>query len=228
MRPNTRKRSKTTSGKVMAAAAALTLGAGGLVVVNVYASAHETSGGNTVKQSQGGVGRAAASEASTIDCPDVGSGLRQVPDQARAEVDRELAALDTQISEAYRRLQSSARAIQQDSGFANNAIMNPLKDKRVATIDRIAVAIGRQGDKPQGLGALAACTLRASGTQDGTGNGQEQGQGEGEGQEQGGGQGQPADGGQVAGNGPVAADFVDITSVKPNVTPPHVVVKPQW
>ncbi|MER6136283.1 DUF1996 domain-containing protein [Streptomyces sp. NPDC001815] len=221
MRPNTRKRSKTTSGKVMAAAAALTLGAGGLVVVNVYASAHETSGGNTVKQSQGGVGRAAAPAASTIDCPDVGSGLRQVPDQARAEVDRELAALDTQISEAYRRLQSSARAIQQDSGFANNAIMNPLKDKRVATIDRIVVAIGRQGDKPQGLGSLAACTLRAPGNQDGTGNGQEQGQGEGEGQEQGGGQGQPADGGQVAGNGPVAADFVDITSVQPNVAPPR-------
>ncbi|MDO0917304.1 DUF1996 domain-containing protein [Streptomyces sp. DT2A-34] len=225
MRRNTRKRSKTTGGKVIAAAAALTLGAGGLVVVNVYASAHETSGANTVKRSsQGGTGQAAASEASTIDCPDVGSRLQQVPDQARVEVDKQLALLDSQISEAYQRLQSSTRAIEQDSDFADNAIMGPLKDKRVATIDRIAIAIGRVGDRPQGLESLAACTLRASGSQNDAGDnqngGQEQGQEDGQGQEQGNGQGQPAGGGQ-AGNGPVAADFVDITTVQPNVTAPR-------
>lgn len=224
MRRNTRKRSKTTGGKAIAAAAALTLGAGGLVAVNVYASAHETSGGNTVKQSpQGATGQAAVSEASTIDCPDVGSRLQQVPDQARAEVDRELAALDSQVSEAYQRLQSSTRAIQQDNSFASNAIIVPLEDKRAATIDRISTAIGRAGTEPQGLEALAACTLRASGNQSDTGgneNGQEQGQENGQGQEQDNGQGQPANGSQ-AGNGPVAADFVDITSVKPNVTAPR-------
>ncbi|WP_405541458.1 DUF1996 domain-containing protein [Streptomyces phaeochromogenes] len=224
MRRNTRKRSKTTGGKAIAAAAALTLGAGGLVAVNVYASAHETSGGNTVKQSpQGATGQAAVSEASTIDCPDVGSRLQQVPDQARAEVDRELAALDSQVSEAYQRLQSSTRAIQQDKSFASNAIIVPLEDKRAATIDRISTAIGRAGTEPQGLEALAACTLRASGNQSDTGgneNGQEQGQENGQGQEQDNGQGQPANGSQ-AGNGPVAADFVDITSVKPNVTAPR-------
>jgi hypothetical protein len=199
---NTRKRSKTTGGKVIAAAAALTLGAGGLVVVNVYASAHETSDGNTVKRSsQGGTGQAAVPEVSTIDCPDVGNRLEQVPDQARAEVDKQLALLDSQISEAYQRLRSSTRAIQQDGGFADNAIMSPLKDKRVATIDRIAIAIGRVGDRPQGLEALAACTLRASGNQGDTDDDQNGGQ---------------------AGNGPVAADFVDITTVPPNVTEPRV------
>ncbi|ANS70203.1 secreted protein [Streptomyces lincolnensis] len=210
---NTRKRSKTTGGKVMAAAAALTLGAGGLVVVNVYASAHESSGGNAVKRSsqgssQGGTGQAAASEASTIDCPDVGNGLRQVPDQARAEVDKQLALLDTQISEAYQRLRSSTRALQQDGNFANNAIMGPLKDKRVATIDRIATAMGRAGDRPQGLESLAACTLRASGNQSDTGGNQSD-------------TGDDQNGGQ-AGNGPVAADFVDITTVQPNVTAPRM------
>ncbi|MGR4852747.1 DUF1996 domain-containing protein [Streptomyces sp. LARHCF252] len=189
---NTRKRSKSRGGKVIAAAAALMLGAGGLVVVNVYASAHETSGGNTVKRSSpGGTGQASASDASTIGCPDVGSRLRQVPGQARAEVDRQLALLDSQISEAYQRLRSSTRAIQQDSAFTENAIMGPLKDKRVATIDRIALAIGRAGDRPRGLESLAACTLRAAGNQ------------------------------SDAGNGPVAADFVDITTVRPNVTAPR-------
>ncbi|KMS68814.1 hypothetical protein ACM01_37580 [Streptomyces viridochromogenes] len=222
MRRNTRKRSKTTGGKVLAAVTAVTLGAGGLVIVNVYASAHETSGGNTVKRSsQGGTGQAAASEAFTIECPDVGGRLQQVPDQARGEVDKQLALLDSQISEAYQRLQSSTRAIQQDSNFANNAIMGPLKDKRVATIDRISIAIGRVGNRPQGLESMAACTLRASGNQSDVGNNQDgsqgQGQENGQGEGQGNGQGQSAGGGQ-AGNGPVAADFVDITAVQPNVT----------
>jgi hypothetical protein len=40
-----------------------------------------------------------------------------------------------------------------------NAILGPLEDKRVATINRIATAIGRTADKPQGLDALAPCGL---------------------------------------------------------------------
>ena len=43
--------------------------------------------------------------------------------------------------------------------FIQNAILGPLADKRLATVNRIATAIGRQGVKPQGLGALATCTL---------------------------------------------------------------------
>ena len=43
--------------------------------------------------------------------------------------------------------------------FVQNAILGPLKDKRIATVNRIATAIGRTAAKPQGLDSLAACTL---------------------------------------------------------------------
>ncbi|MEV2190034.1 DUF1996 domain-containing protein [Streptomyces phaeochromogenes] len=212
------------------------LGGGGLVAANVYATASESG------QSQ--AGQVLASGAATIDCPDVGSQLTAVPDEAKAEVDKELALLDKQIAEAYQRLQQSTQAIQQDGAFAENSIMNPLKEKRAATIERIAIAVDRVGDRPQGLESFAACILRASGNQgeqsgdgqngeqggegqqqggenqdgqnqdEGQDNGQNQDNGQGQGDEQGDQEG--GNGGQ-AGNGPVAADFVDIKSVQPNV-----------
>jgi len=160
-----------------------------------------------------------SSGAATIDCPDVSSRMVAVPDGAQAEVDKELAALDQQIAEAYQRLQNSTQAIAQDSGFADSAIMNPLKEKRAATVERIAIAIDRVGDRPDGLEALAACTFRASGNQAGEENGQngdqdaDQGGDSQDGQDQGDQQG--GNGGQ-AGNGPVAEDFADITTVQPN------------
>ncbi|MCC3652217.1 DUF1996 domain-containing protein [Streptomyces sp. S07_1.15] len=196
MRRNTRKRSKAIR-RTTAAAAALALGAGGLVAANVYASAGESGSGAKPE----GARQVLASGDATIDCPDVGGELRAVPDRARKEVDKNLALLDQQVAEAYQRLQNSSRAIQQDRNFADNAIMGPLKAKRTATIDRIAIAIGRAADRPQGLEALAACTLRASGNQDGG--------------DQGGAGGQ-------AGNGPVAADFVDITTVQPTADKPRM------
>ncbi|MGX1547072.1 DUF1996 domain-containing protein [Streptomyces adustus] len=208
MRRNMRKRSKTTH-RAVAAAAGLALGAGGLIAVNVYASAHESGNGNSTKRaSQDQANQILAAGTTTINCPDVGAKLTSVPNQAREQVDKELALLDRQVAEAYQRLQTSAKAIQQDSNFANNAIMGPLKDKRVATIDRIAIAIGRSGPRPQGLESLAACALRDSGNQ-GQGQGQNQGNG-----------GQNGNAGQ-GGNGPVAADFVDITTVRPNVQNPR-------
>ncbi|MGW0846270.1 DUF1996 domain-containing protein [Streptomyces sp. NPDC002787] len=214
MRGNTRKRSKTTR-RAIAAVAATALGAGGLVAANVYASAGESGSGNTTKSSaQDQTNQTMAAGAATIDCPDVGSRLRQVPEQAKAEVGRQLALLDQQVADAYQRLQNSAQAIRQDGSFANNAIMGPLKDKRTATIDRIAIAIGRTADRPQGLESLAACTVRATGNQ--AGNGEDGENQNGQDQDPGNGQGEPAGGGQ-AGNGPVAADFVDITTVEPNV-----------
>ncbi|MCC5031760.1 DUF1996 domain-containing protein [Streptomyces sp. WAC 00631] len=200
MRRNTRKRSKAIR-RTTAAAAALALGAGGLVAANVYASAGE-SGSGTKK----GAPQALVSGAATIDCPDVGGELRNVPDRARKEVDKNLALLDQQVAEAYQRLQNESRSVQQDRGFADNAIMGPLKAKRTATIDRIAIAIGRAADRPQGLEPLAACTLRASGNQDGG--------------DQSGGGDQGGAGGQ-AGNGPVASDFVDITTVQPTADKPR-------
>ncbi|MEW2399277.1 DUF1996 domain-containing protein [Streptomyces sp. NPDC046862] len=217
------------------------LGGGGLVVANVYASATE-SHGVSQRTAQSTAGRAAASGAATIDCPDVGSQLTAVPDQARPEVDRELALLDKQVAEAYQRLQGTVRAQLQDSGFTDSAIMNPLKEKRAATIERILIAVDRVGDRPQGLEAFAPCTFRASGNQGrpedgqngdqgdagrqddgGDQGGQDQNQDEGQGQGEGQGNDnadQSGNGGQ-AGNGPVAADFVDITTVQPNVQKPR-------
>ncbi|WP_399102379.1 hypothetical protein [Streptomyces sp. 11x1] len=137
------------------------------MVANVYASAGESGAGNTTRSSpQDRIDQAMAAGAATIDCPDVGSRLRQMSDQARAEVDRELALLDQQVAEACQRLQSSVRAMQQDSAFVDNAVMGPLKSKRTAAIDRIEIAIGRVADRPQRLRSLAACTLRASGNQE--------------------------------------------------------------
>ncbi|MFJ9737319.1 DUF1996 domain-containing protein [Streptomyces sp. NPDC101166] len=195
MRHTTPNRSKTAN-RVIAAAAGLALGAGGLITVNMYASADESGDTNSTKRASADQTQVLAAGTATIGCPDVGAKLTSVPRQARAQVDKELALLDRQVAEAYQRLQNSARAIQQDSNFATNAIMGPLKDKRVATIDRIAIAIGRSGARPQGLESLAACTLRASGNQPGAGQDGNSGQG---------------------GNGPAAADFVDITTVRPNV-----------
>ncbi|KUL24622.1 DUF1996 domain-containing protein [Streptomyces regalis] len=198
------------------------LGGGGLVAANVYASATEDGAADPA--------RTLSSPAGTIDCPDVGSRLTAVPDGAKEDVAKELALLDQQIAEAYQRLQESAQAIQQDAGFADSAIMNPLKEKRTATIERIAIAVDREGERPGGLESLAPCTLRAadSGNGDQANDGQDEGgdneagqEGADQGNEQPGAGEQPGNGGQ-AGNGPVAADFADITAVQPNVPSPAV------
>jgi hypothetical protein len=101
---------------------------------------------------------AQSKQAPRADCPDVASGLPDVPDQAQAEVERNLALLDTQIEEADERLVTSRG--EGGPNFVQNAIIGPLKDKRVATIDRIAIAIGRVAAKPQGLEQLAPCALK--------------------------------------------------------------------
>ncbi|MCP3768151.1 MULTISPECIES: DUF1996 domain-containing protein [unclassified Streptomyces] len=185
------------------------------MAANVYASATEDDAG--------GAGRARVLGGATIDCPDVGTNLTTVPEKARPAVDKELAALDEQIAQAYQRLAESAPAIQQDPGVADEKVVGPLEEERTATLDRISGAMEQEGDRPEGLGELADCSVVDSGNAsggpgDGQGDGQgeagDQGGDEGAGQEQGGG-----NGGQ-AGNGPVAADFVDIESVQPNVAEP--------
>ncbi|MFD9979602.1 DUF1996 domain-containing protein [Streptomyces massasporeus] len=131
--------------------------------------------------------RATTRAASPLSCPSVADRLPDVPRQARAEVDRNLRLLQSQITEAGNRL--AATRGQGGPDFVRNAVLGPLEDKRAATVDRIAIAISRTGaPRPQGLSGLAACTLTGSG------------------------QGQ-----QGNGNGPVPEDFVDITTVAPNV-----------
>ncbi|MGP4092419.1 hypothetical protein ACTWQJ_49870, partial [Streptomyces sp. KR55] len=95
--------------------------------------------------------------AGAISCPDVASQLPAIPASAQAEVDRNLALLDTQIDDADKRLNETVG--QGGPDFVQNAILGPLEDKRTAAIDRIAISIGRTAEKPQGLDALAACTL---------------------------------------------------------------------
>ncbi|MFF3615082.1 DUF1996 domain-containing protein [Streptomyces sp. NPDC002580] len=163
----------------------------------------------------------------TIDCPDVGDQLKTVPDAAKGEVDKELADLDQQIAEAYRQLQAKADQMQQSGDSGADAVMNPLKEKRSESIGRIVAAIDAAGDPPSGLDGFAACTLRPSGNQPGTGadNGQSAApqdqngasQSAGAPQDQGGQQG----GAAPAGNGPVVADYADIKSVQPNVQNPQ-------
>ncbi|GAA3452243.1 hypothetical protein [Dactylosporangium matsuzakiense] len=92
-----------------------------------------------------------------IVCPTVSDRLPAVPVEARAEVERNLQLLNTQVAEANQRLVTSQG--QGGPNFVNNAILGPLKDKRVSTIDRIAIAIGRHAAKPTGLDSLAGCRL---------------------------------------------------------------------
>ncbi|WP_051926550.1 hypothetical protein [Streptomyces durhamensis] len=100
----------------------------------------------TPAQSDGAARARTLASPGTITCPDVASELPAVPASARAEVDRNLALLQTQ---ADKRLQTSAG--QGGPHFVDNAILGPLKDKRASTIDRIALAIGRTTTKPTGL-----------------------------------------------------------------------------
>ncbi|MCX4430915.1 DUF1996 domain-containing protein [Streptomyces mirabilis] len=216
MRRNTRRRPMGAQ-RATFAAAALILGGGGLVAVNVYASATESGSAGQANPNN----QTWASGAATIDCPDVGSKLAEVPQQARAEVDKELALLDQQVSEAYARMTSEQSAKAQDADFLQNAILGPLKEKRGAVIDRIKTDFKNAGaEAPNSIDDLATCTAvpadqtqNNAGGQNGDGQQQNNNGGQQGGQQGGGQQG----GGAGAVSGPVAADFVDITTLQPNV-----------
>ncbi|MFV0136347.1 DUF1996 domain-containing protein [Streptomyces sp. HMX87] len=211
---NTRKRRTPLAAKAIAASAALALGGGGLLWANFNASAHEEDSGHSRT-------RSAAAQVATIDCPDVSQQLSDVPYRARGEVDGELATLDQQITHAYTRLATTRRAQAEDPRFVQNTILGPLKDRRKAIIDRIQLEIDRSGgNADENLDQLAGCQGRPAeqpqpdGDQNGDGQDNDNDQ-NGNGGDQGGGDGRQDNGGQ-AGNGPVADDFVDITTVEPD------------
>lgn len=207
---NTRKRRTPLATKAIAATAALALGGGGLIWANFYASAHEENGGHNRTKSRG-------AQVATIDCPDVGQQLSNVPDRARGEVDGELASMDQQITDAYQRLVTTRRAQAGDPQFVQNSILGPLKDRRKVLIDRIKLEINRAGGQADNnLDRLAGCTGRPADQQQGGGqNGDGQDGGQNGGQDQGdGGQNQDDNGNGAA--GPVAEDFIDINDVQPN------------
>lgn len=181
----TRKRS-TRAKRAVAASVALILGAGGLVAANVYASAGE-SRGDRPPDRQNAV--------STIDCPDAAEELTDVPESARDSVDRELATLDSQITDAYQRLADDRERVESDPDFAEQEILAPLQEERLPVLQRIGQSVGEP------LDGLAPCTLRADDEPSGGGRGEtEEGQ---------------------SGNGPEASDFVDIRTVQPNVKLPQ-------
>ncbi|MFC4467377.1 hypothetical protein ACFPH6_23085 [Streptomyces xiangluensis] len=119
-------------------------------------------------------GDQAATNASpgTVNCPAVEGSLPEIPASAQAEVDSNLAQLDTQISEANQRLVDTVG--QGGPNFVQNAILGPLEDKRVAALNRIETAIGRAAEKPEGLEALAACELNAGGAGEAGGEAEEE------------------------------------------------------
>ncbi|MEV0235724.1 DUF1996 domain-containing protein [Nonomuraea sp. NPDC050786] len=102
--------------------------------------------------------------AQSIVCPSVAGKLPAIPAAAKAEVDRNLALLDRQLQEANDRLARSTG--QGGPNFVQNAILGPLAGKRAATLDRIAIAIGRVTQRPTGLDRLATCTLGGSSARD--------------------------------------------------------------
>jgi hypothetical protein len=109
-----------------------------------------------------GVASADESTAPTVNCPAVAGELGAVPARASEEIARNLTLLNTQIAEANRRLVTSAG--EGGVNFVQNAILGPLKDKRVATINRMATAIGRSAAKPRlDVDALATCSLNQNG-----------------------------------------------------------------
>ncbi|MFE6093317.1 DUF1996 domain-containing protein [Streptomyces massasporeus] len=129
--------------------AGLAAGGVGLALVTMQANATDAP-------------RATTRAASPLSCPSVADRLPDVPRQARAEVDRNLRLLQSQITEAGNRL-AAARG-QGGPDFVRNAVLGPLEDKRAAAVDRIATAISRTGaPRPQGLSGLAACTLTGAG-----------------------------------------------------------------
>ena len=188
--------------RMMMAAAALILGGGGLVAVNFYASASEGDAGG---QGSSGHDMAQMQMLSTIDCPDVGNSLSTVPDSAKSRVDRRLADLDTQITDAYTKFADNKDRIQRDPRLADTMVLNPLKRQRTDSIGQIADATGQPDLNDKGL---AACTMRAAdapASNDQNGN-QANGQ-------------NAAD--NVTASGPARSDFVDIRSVRPNVATPR-------
>ncbi|KUL51482.1 MULTISPECIES: DUF1996 domain-containing protein [unclassified Streptomyces] len=188
-----RKRSKLAR-RMVAASAALVMGGGGLIAVNVYANAEDG-----VDQPPGrSAGESAGQRMSTIDCPDVGNQLREVPPEARGEVDGGLAELDSQITRAYERFTEAED---------KESVLPPLEEQRRGTLGAIEEAVDRAGARPDDLADMAPCTLRAS-DQEREQPPQDGDQGQGDGQE-------------GSGNGPVAADFVDIRTVRPDVQRPR-------
>lgn len=98
-----------------------------------------------------------------VDCPDVASQLEEVPDQALDTVDAELGNLDQQAEAANEQM----AAVAEEDAAAEAKVLDPLRDQRQASIDKISQATGQPVDQAQ---ALATCGVKDQ-TSDGIDNG---------------------------------------------------------
>ncbi|MER7793506.1 DUF1996 domain-containing protein [Streptomyces sp. NPDC097640] len=198
------KRSRVIAMSVVGATA-LAVGGGALLMTDNNASAAK----ETPAQ------QAAARAGMTIKCPDVATGLSDVPQQARPAVNDQLAKMDSQVATAYQRLVDQGGKTDQES--VRTRVLDPLNSERRQTLDRIATEIEKVKARPSGLDSLASCTVKqdeaaavaAAGAQTAAPNTPAAGGAA------------PAAGGQQQ-SGPQRADFVDIRKVKPNVKAPRV------
>ena len=106
---------------------------------------------------------ATTAAAQTVNCPTVRDKLPAIPAAAAAQVERELANLDQEIARQNERLARQAVRPEGGPAFIDNAILGPLRSKRVAVLDRIEIAFNRIGAPRPDLDALAACSLNAPG-----------------------------------------------------------------
>ncbi|MFF8004256.1 DUF1996 domain-containing protein [Streptomyces sp. NPDC007917] len=164
--------------------------------------------------------QAAARAGMTVKCPDVATSLSNVPQQARPAVNNELAKMDSQVADAYKRLaEQGAKA---DQEFVRTRVLDPLTSERRQTLDRIATEIEKVRTRPSGLDSLAACTVKqdeaaaqaAAANTPGAANTPAAADTPAAGAA-------PAAGGRQQ-SGPQRSDFVDIRKVKPNVKNPRV------
>ncbi|MEV4523908.1 hypothetical protein AB0J77_27105 [Micromonospora tulbaghiae] len=157
---------------------------------------------------------ATTAAAQTVNCPTVRDKLPAVPAAAAAQVERELANLDQEIARQNERLARQAVRPEGGPAFIDNAILGPLRNKRIAALDRIEIAFNRIGAQRPDLDALAACSLNAPGVPSAVNGGATQGGDgrNGEGQN-GNGQGGNGNGGGQNGNAGGAARTVDCPRV---------------
>jgi hypothetical protein len=112
--------------------------------------------------------RAQAAQAAAtpqVDCPDVASQLGDVSDQATPAVETELGNLDQQVADADQ--QMPAAEAQGGQAAAQSKVLQPLRDKRKASIDKISQATGQPMDQQQDLATCAVKDQASDGLDNG-------------------------------------------------------------
>ncbi|MEU5691712.1 DUF1996 domain-containing protein [Actinosynnema sp. NPDC020468] len=92
-----------------------------------------------------------------VECPDVKRALRTVPQRARSEVDRIVKEMQKQIDDANAKL----RKVDVDNAdVVLKQVLNPLRNQRFASLQKMAQVIDRFGPRPRGLLRLSPCTVK--------------------------------------------------------------------